>query len=211
KLTYLQKKTIKNDIQYILEDRENRPDIIIAHFPTLYLNLLNSLFISYRCPLVGVFHKLDIKKIKKNNNKNHYSIFINSLLNGIGFRSKSIQLDYHKLIQSNIKHEFMVKSGAPDEIVNSMIVPDVMIRKRVEILYVGKLIYRKNVDIILYALKKLDNKYNFRFTIIGEGKEKKKLTKLIKKLDFKNNVRFLYSMPRDDIFREMKKSDIFVM
>lgn len=50
--------------------------------------------------------------------------------------------------------------------------------KEVTLLYVGRLISRKNVDKIIYAFKKLKKKYNLKLIIVGDGPERKRLEKI---------------------------------
>lgn len=51
-------------------------------------------------------------------------------------------------------------------------------RTSVKVLYVGRLISRKNVDRIILAVNKLKRKYNINLTIVGEGPEKEYLESL---------------------------------
>lgn len=47
--------------------------------------------------------------------------------------------------------------------------------KKVTLLYIGRLIERKNVDKIIYAYEKLKEKYDLNLIIVGDGPERKKL------------------------------------
>lgn len=211
KFTRKQETVIKNEIQQILNNEESRPDIIIFHFPTIYLNLMKSLVINPNIKIVGVFHNLDIKNLNKHLKK--FDLNFIKEFDGVGFRSNSIKKKFNQIIKFN-KKEFMVYSGAPDKYLKKITYNNKEIKKTnkiMKILYVGKLIKRKNVDLILHALKKIDNKYNFEFHIIGEGPEKRKLIKLVNKLNIKNRVEFIKPMPREQVLDVMKKSNIFVM
>lgn len=61
---------------------------------------------------------------------------------------------------------------------------------------------RKNIDKLILALKGFDN---IELTVIGDGKERKKLESLDK------NVKFLGRLPNEKVLDEMRKSDIFVL
>lgn len=47
--------------------------------------------------------------------------------------------------------------------------------KQINLLYVGRLISRKNVNLILHAAEKLSKKHSVNLTIVGDGPEKKQL------------------------------------
>src|SRR5699024_6411492 len=90
-------------------------------------------------------------------------------INAVGFRSRMIKKRFYQNVNPEIEHEFQVHSGVPDDVINNIDynLLDNFGHNTVEILYVGKLNPQKNVDLIIRALKKLDSKYNFKFTIIG--------------------------------------------
>jgi len=80
------------------------------------------------------------------------------------------------------------------------------------IIYAGRLAKIKGVDVLLnafyYVLKKLPNAHLY---IIGDGKEKKNLTKLAEKLVLKN-VKFEGFIPSTKkVHQYIKSSDIFVL
>lgn len=78
----------------------------------------------------------------------------------------------------------------------------------VKLLSVGELIPRKNHEVIIQALAKLDNPKVFYF-IAGDGELKSELINLIKTLNLDKNV-FLLGY-RTDISQLCNSSDIFVM
>ena len=58
----------------------------------------------------------------------------------------------------------------------------------IRLVYVGRLVYQKGLDRLLPSLKHIAN---LHLTIIGEGKEKKHLKKIIKENNIVNNIEFL--------------------
>src|SRR5699024_5157736 len=129
------------------------------------------------------------------------------------FRSRMIKKRFYQNVNPEIEHEFQVHSGVPDDVINNIDynLLDNFGHNTVEILYVGKLNPQKNVDLIIRALKKLDSKYNFKFTIIGNGQEKTRLNKLVERSKFKNKIEFKSAISREEVLEKMKQSDIFVM
>lgn len=77
---------------------------------------------------------------------------------------------------------------------------------KIKLLFVGNLTPRKNVKIVIKALK---NNHDFTFTIIGDGKERKKLEELAKK----NHVdtTFLGMQSMNTIPQFMQQHDILIL
>ncbi len=82
-----------------------------------------------------------------------------------------------------------------------------------DVIYVGRLISHKNVDVLLKALSKLKQEIpDIKCGIIGDGPEKENLIKLSKNLGLDNNVTFFGFVEREeDVYSYMKSSKIFVL
>ncbi len=74
----------------------------------------------------------------------------------------------------------------------------------------GNLRHQKQHVFLIKALRKLD-KTQYRLTIYGEGKLRKKLTKLIQKYGLEENIFMPGSIPNDEVLSEMVQNDLFVM
>lgn len=68
----------------------------------------------------------------------------------------------------------------------------------------------KNVDVNLLALSSLKN-YNWKYTIIGDGKERDNLDKLVRDLSLQDRVNFVGWKSREEVYEYMKNSDVFIM
>ncbi len=74
------------------------------------------------------------------------------------------------------------------------------------IIYVGRLIYGKGVQDLIYAFKKIEKEFdNVKLLIVGDGDYRKELEKLKDK-----NIIFLGETSHDDVVRLLNASDIFV-
>lgn len=80
-------------------------------------------------------------------------------------------------------------------------------KERCDVLFAGRLIKDKNVDILIEAVKELPN---IKCRIIGNGPEKERLIALANKLNLKN-VEFLNFMNYEDFIAHMKSSKVFVL
>ena len=75
-------------------------------------------------------------------------------------------------------------------------------KKTINLLYVGRLIKRKNIDRIIKSYKKLYNKYDIKLTIVGDGPDRKRLEGIFDKCEFTGVV-----ANTEDYY---KMADIFV-
>ncbi len=78
--------------------------------------------------------------------------------------------------------------------------------KCLNVAYIGRLIKRKNVDVLLKALR---NERWINLYIVGEGEEKERLKELSRRLNI--NVKFLGWKDYDEIPRLLKKFDAIVL
>jgi len=78
-----------------------------------------------------------------------------------------------------------------------------------EILYVGSLIKRKGIDLLLNALSKVEMPYHL--SIIGNGIEKENLIKLASKYDIIDKVSFWGFLEGDDLRKKYAESTVFVL
>lgn len=83
-------------------------------------------------------------------------------------------------------------------------------RDHKEILYVGQLIMRKRVDMLLTAFSQLDVP-SIRLRIIGRGEEERNLKQLVNQLGIADRVRFSQGMPNAEIVAAMAAADVLVL
>lgn len=76
------------------------------------------------------------------------------------------------------------------------------------IITVSRFVRKNGIDVLIRAVGQLPADY--RLTIIGYGKEKKKLEKLIKKLGLENKVDFFKNTTHEQIVPYLAKADVFV-
>lgn len=84
-------------------------------------------------------------------------------------------------------------------------------RENHKLIYVGNIDKNKNIYMTIKAIELLIKKgYNIKFDIIGEGKEKKKIKRIIEKNSSKHIEVHDY-MTKEDLINKYRSSDIFVM
>jgi glycosyltransferase involved in cell wall biosynthesis len=87
-------------------------------------------------------------------------------------------------------------------------------KEKSDIIFAGRLISHKNVDLIIKSIsliKKSDKKYNnIRCIILGDGPELNNLKKLTKELSLNNNVIFKgFLKKEEDVYSYIKSSKVF--
>ena len=82
-------------------------------------------------------------------------------------------------------------------------------KKIINILSVGRLVKQKDQITILKSLNLIKNKKNFRFYLIGKGKELHKLNKYINDNQLKDKVKIIDY--QNNIYPYYLKSDLFIM
>lgn len=87
--------------------------------------------------------------------------------------------------------------------------PNEIDKRNLNIVSVGRLHYAKGFDLVIPAMSRLRNEgYKFKWFIIGEGPERKKLTKEIKKYNLVNTCILLGE--KENPYKYMKSADIYL-
>ena len=80
------------------------------------------------------------------------------------------------------------------------------------ILYAGRLVKVKNLPLLLKAVAMIRNsKHNIILLIIGEGGEKAKLKRKVRRLEIEDAVVFISSAPQKDLVNYYHAADVFVL
>jgi len=85
-------------------------------------------------------------------------------------------------------------------------------KEKSDIIFVGRLMSHKSVDILIKSIKLVKEKNpKIKSLIIGDGPEKKRLEVLAQKLNLEKNIKFLgFLENHDDVYALMKSSKVFV-
>ena len=194
-------------IQNALDELSFVPDVIMGHWMSPQIQIISSLKNVYNCRTSLVLHGRGYIG-GGNFNCKPYLPFIDKL----GCRSQT-ESEYVQQVLGLKEKPFVCYSGVPDSFVAQqsfnlekfLTQPDVW-----KLIFVGRLVEYKQIDKILIALSKIDNK-NFIFDVIGDGPEKSNLTELAYKLGLKDKVVFHGRMERGSVLKYMNNSHIFVM
>ncbi|MDA9558986.1 glycosyltransferase [Alphaproteobacteria bacterium] len=78
--------------------------------------------------------------------------------------------------------------------------------EKIKLIFVGRLVYQKGIDRILYLFKKITN---IELLLIGDGIEKQKLQRKVKELKAEKNIKFLGHKKKP--FKYMAGADYFIL
>ena len=193
------------DIEEYCQNKEFKPDLIIGHWETPVVQVINKLAMDYKCRKSIVFHGNSYIK--------RYPERIKELISdydAIGARSLISAKEIQEILKLN-KTPFVCYSGIPDEYL-ALYKPNyekhqMPIRN---FIYVGTLITRKNCDSLIKALAKQENT-DWHLDIVGDGAEKQNLIDLAIELKVKDQITFHGRVPRDQVIELMKQAQCFIM
>ncbi len=192
-------------LPFVFEDKkfiENFRDFncIISHMPSghIYSDLINK---NLNLAHVSIIHQSDSKimedfKYKLYFKKRLRNSFLNSTL--LGARN-------HFLAK-----KFNANFILPSFVLKENIVNEKKFKKdKIKFVTLSKLIKRKNLDIVINALSKID--YDFEYNIFGEGKQKKYLQKLVRKYNLQEKVKINNYIEHDKVYEKLDKNDVFIL
>lgn len=142
--------------------------------------------------------------------KKWYAHMVNNYALGAFSQGKLAELDFIRWgVKKEIAHlnysiKPLVASKDNEEIINFK-------GDRKAFLFLGQLIHRKGVDLLLKAFSNISNE-NWCLIIVGSGELKAELENLVKKLNIsEERILFYPSVNSDEICNILKISDVFVL
>jgi glycosyltransferase involved in cell wall biosynthesis len=189
-------------------------DVIVCH---MQIALVAGTAVKKRTgkPLVFGVHRSDntvlnipSPNIKKRLFKRSFLSFLESV-DGFAFRSFSVKKTFCQAYNIAGRPHTVAISGIPSEFIDQN--PVFSYGSPPHIITSCKLIKQKNVHTVLEALGMLPQSLPWKYSIVGDGPERKNLENLVQKLDLCERVTFLGSVPREKNIQLLRSGDIFVM
>jgi len=190
-----------------LEDISFIPDLVIGHFANPSLELVANVAEHYNAKSSIVFHHdctdsgISKYRIKENIKR----------IGAIGARS---------IIESNqIKDRlnldtlpFVCCSGAPNDAVQAVkkACDKQNFSKGIKYIYVGSLIKRKHLDVVIKAFLNTSNEKD-TLTVVGGGPEEEGLKKLVRELNAEEKIFFTGRIPREEVLQRMGDAQVFTL
>lgn len=182
------------------------PDVIHAHY--MY-NITNAVFLKklFNFPIIGTEHwsKLTKKKIPK------------ALIyqGNIAYKNIEKLISVSSSAAYRIENNFNVKCEVIPNMVDTehfKYKPEIVKSNEVFVfLAVGSLISRKGYDLLISAFARAELGKNVIIKIVGEGKLRGQIQKLINEYELSKNIFLLGSKTKEEIVDLMQQSDAFVL
>lgn len=190
---------LDNNIDF-LNPIENNFDLIISHMPSghIYADLINK---KLNIAHISIIHQSDYRVLNNFKYKFYFKNRLKKALKNstlIGARNEFLakETGANFTLPSFIKKEYILEKKAFNN-------------KKLKIITLTKLIKRKNIHLVIEALK--DINFDFEYSIFGEGKEKKHLEKLIKKYHLENKIKIYPHINHDLIWQKLDENDVFIL
>ncbi len=193
-----------------------KPDIIHIHTPTLlgWYGLVIARFLNI--PKVGTYHTLlpgFLKHAKfshmiKNKKAKHIAWkYGNLFYNKCDIVIAPSEIIKKELIKNGLKSKIEVISNGVD--LHNFYLKEM--RKEVDLLYIGRISYEKNIDVLIRAVKIVSKKIpKINMWIVGRGPDEQKLLKLIRKLHLTKNITLKKAVDNSKLVDYYNKAKIFV-
>ena len=120
---------------------------------------------------------------------------------------------------NNLKiHEYHFTSLSKIDLLNKILSDKILLELRKSYnlkpnicygIFVGQLISRKGLDILVSAVSTISNK-SMEFLIIGDGEQRIKLENLVDSLSLRSRIHFLGNKSKNEVLNYLRISDIFI-
>lgn len=200
RLTRHESQRVKRYIEEFTEAHNFFPDLIITHAPIATINAVHSVFRGV--PRIAILHTTDRRFWSRNKKETE---LVRKEFAAYFCRSRELRDFFSEQKLDNLQDEIMYSGGKKANIV----VPKD--KGRFGIMYAGKLIPQKHVEVIISALAMLQNEFEFFFEIYGDGPERESLERLAKEKLKGSLYEFKGHVDREEILSAMTYNDYFVM
>lgn len=175
-------------------------DLIISHMPSghIYADLINK---KLKLPHISIVHQSDYHVL----NDFKYAFYFKNRLKK-ALKNSTLIGARNKFLAEKLNADFILPSFINEEkiIQNKEFKTD-----KLKLITLSRLIKRKNIDIVINALSKVD--FEFEYSIFGQGKEQKCLENLIKKYNLQDKIKIYPHIEHDKIFDELDKNNVFIL
>lgn len=196
-------------------DRQNFvPDVVICHMLNPPLLIGHKVAQRYTRPLIMGVHGTDVLELAKPRVRKRY-LRVKDDIAMLAFRSRAIEAKYSSIMGRPEGEHFLLYSGIEREV---LLPPEKLLPKSrrpiEEILVVGQLVKRKNIDIVLRAFARLverSGRQELALKVVGTGPMGQDLRDLAASLGISQQVVFCNQLPREEVLQLMEAADIFVL
>lgn len=200
-------KTQAKEICECLEKEEFVPDLVVGHFANPSTELTAIIAEKYKAKSSIVFHH-DCTEANIEKYRIRESI---KSIGAIGVRSV-IEAQEVKERLNLSRLPFICYSGAPNDAVQAAkkICDKQDYSDGIRHIYVGSLIKRKYLDVVIKAFLNTSNEKD-TLTVVGGGPEEEPLRKLAEAMNAGNRIIFTGRIPREKVLEKMGEAQVFTL
>lgn len=219
KLSFMKKQNNQINIIQLLK---NNDIIFIGGYERIKYMFLSLVCKIIKKPYVLIYDGIDPTKISKKDRFYKYAIkkFVisnASMILGNGIVSQKLFTEKFSYDRNKIVNQYL---SIDNEKIFSLESSSGKLREKIRsqlnipfdntvLIYSGRLISRKNVEHILYSMKKI-GKANFTLLVMGDGQEKENLINLAKKIGV-NIIITGFISDQEDLFEHYFAGDVFIL
>ena len=200
RITDHEKKRVKSFIEKVTAERAFDPDIIVAHLPTTVINVVKEIFPNIR--KMAVLHTTDRQNWYRRTSE---TAAVRQTFDAFYARSEDLRFFFEQQQLSGLSAEIIYSGGK--KAAHALERTD----HNIGIMYAGKLIPRKHVDVIIEALATIRDRYAFHLEIYGDGVERSRLEQLAEDRLYPGSYSFMGMVDHEAVLSAMTKNDFFVM
>lgn len=189
------------------------PDVLSVHFPVI-LHEFMSQFLDF--PKLAVFHGTDMRLLQdlNENKRNHIVEKLNKIYDVLAYRSPKLRQTANLMMLNDSKAEVLI-TGIDNKLLANFAVIERKCKKdkmhTLNIVFAGKIVNQKRINIVLQALSRIKNDVEFRFDIIGDGPALKELKNISNQCGINDYVVFHGRKSREEVSKYMSEADLFIM
>lgn len=192
-------------------------DVVISHMPSGSI-FASRLIGDSKKPFVCSVHSSDIEVLTNKLYKTYFATELKKAYqkaNLVSARSFVLKEKIESIIPETKGKTIVAYSGIDKDKIEEKIFfirkgQEIYNTKKLKITTVASLIKRKNIDVILKTLAKIDF-CDWEYTIIGTGKEFDNLQSLTKELKIEDEVKFTQRINQEEVFEILKNSNLFIL
>lgn len=202
-LTNRQVKTIQRTLRKIVLSEKYAPDIVVAHMPTLFCQVLDTPLFAH-VTKVGVLHAADRLYAELNGKRKEQFAGFDAVFG----RTPSLSRYFIEKGYVGIEQGCAYSGIEVDSYSHAI---GVLGERKYAAMYAGKLIGRKNVDLVIESFALAHKDDSSTLLIAGDGAERPRLEELALKKLGRDRCIFTGSVSREAVIDYMAQSDLFVM
>lgn len=204
---YIKEKQLDKLYRYI-EYKHGKPDIIYGQF---FFNTALGVFLKkkYGIPLVGIEHAARFVSDEVDKNSLNQASYV--------YKHTDCNIAVSSHLANALNRLFNIHCEIVHNVYNPYFDSNVFKKqtnkhKPFKFISIGTLESRKGFDVLIKAFKQFNRKFpDSTLTIIGEGKERNNLTRLLTEEDISNNVFLIGKKNKEEIALLLSNSDTFIL